>query len=160
MVKDLHQDVIAGSVIALVSVSLYLQTFDFAAGSALWPRIILWLLVLLAIWIVFKGLQKTKRLRQGETGAYYEGEDEEERLNLQLLKSPIGTFLGVVAYVVLLIVIGFFPATILFLAGYLWYEGVRNWVTYALTIVGLNVFVYLLFVLQLNVPLPPGLFLQ
>lgn len=158
MTKDLHQDVIAGLILVLVSVLMYLQTFDdFAAGSALWPRIILGLLFFLSVLIVYKGIQKTKMTRKGET---VEGEQEEERLNLRLLKSPIGTILIVVVYVALLAIIGFFPATILFLAGYLWYGGVRSWVTYALVIVGVNLLVYVLFVWQLNVRLPQGLFLQ
>lgn len=158
MTKDLHQDVIAGSILVLVSVLMYLQTFDdFAAGSALWPRIILGLLFFLSVLIVYKGIQKTKMARKGET---VEGEQEEERLNLQLLKSPIGTILIVVVYVALLAIIGFFPATILFLVGYLWYGGVRSWVTYALVIVGVNLLIYVLFVWQLNVRLPQGLFFQ
>lgn len=160
MTKNLHQDMIAGAILALVSVYLYIESYDFAAaGAALWPRIILGLLFLLALGIVFKGLQKTRRIRQGETVEGDE-EEEEERLNLRLLKSPLATLLVVIVYVALLAIIGFFPATILFLAGYLWYGGVRNWVTYVSTIVGLPLFIYLLFVIQLNVQLPSGIFLQ
>lgn len=155
--RNLHQDVIMGSIIILVSAFLYARTYEFPGGAALWPRIVLVSLTLLALWVVFKGIRKTKKMKQGEAGEY---EGEEEALTLRLLRLPLSTFLVVAVYATLLIVIGFFPATVLFLGGYFWYGGVRNWKVYALTIVGTNLFIYWVFVLQLNVRLPTGLFLQ
>lgn len=155
--RNLHQDVIMGSIIFLLSAFLYAKTYEFPGGAATWPRIVLVILALLALWVVFKGIRKTKKMRQGEEGEY---EGEEEQLVLRLLKLPLSTFFVVAVYATLIIVIGFFPATVLFLGGYLWYGGIRNWKAYALTIVGTNLFIYWVFVLQLNVRLPTGLFLQ
>ena len=83
-------------------------------------------------------------------------EGEEETLTPSLLKTPMTLLLVVVAYAGLLEIIGFFPSTILFLGGYLWYGGVRDWRVLVGVVVGLNLFIYLLFIVQLNVPLPAG----
>jgi putative tricarboxylic transport membrane protein len=146
-----------GVVLVFVSVFLYSRTYAFAGGAALFPRGILLLLVFFAVWIVIGGIKKTKKMRREEEVRY---KGEEERLTFRLLGSPMSAFFIAVVYVMLLAIIGFFPATILFLTGYLWYGGVRDWKAYALTVAGLNLFIYLLFVLQLNVRLPPGILFQ
>jgi putative tricarboxylic transport membrane protein len=145
-----------GAITLAVCAFLYLRTYDFPAFAALWPRVMLALLALLAAWIVYKGVRKTRAMRQGQAMEY---EGEEERLSFQLVKSPLITFAVVIAYFFALTIIGFFPATVLFLAGFLWYGGARDWKVYVMTVVGVNVFIYLLFSVQLNVRLPPGLFL-
>lgn len=146
-----------GTAILAVCAFLFVKTSDLPGPAALWPRLTLVLLTLLAAWVFYKGVRKTLLLKRGEAVDY---EGEEERLNWQLVKFPLLVFGVVIAYFFALTVIGFFPATVLFLAGFMWYGGARDWRVYALTVVGVNVFIYLLFSVQLNVQLPPGLFLQ
>jgi hypothetical protein len=146
-----------GSALLAVCAYLFVKTIDLPEPAALWPRLTLVFLTLLAAWIVYKGVRKTLTVKRGEEVDY---EGEEERLNWQLVRSPLLVFGVVITYFFALTIIGFFPATALFLAGFMWYGGARDWRVYALTVIGVNVFIYLLFSVQLNVQLPPGLFLQ
>ena len=146
-----------GVVILAGCIFLYLKTYNFPAAAAMWPRLVLAVLALLAAWVVYRGVSKTRAMRRDEEVKF---EGEAERLNFQCIRSPLVTFAGVVAYFFAITIIGFYPATVLFLAVFMWYGGIKDWKAYILTVVGVNVFIYLLFTEQLNVRLPPGLFLQ
>jgi len=74
-----------------------------------------------------------------------------------VLRRPALALAIVIGYVALLKVIGFLPATALYLLGHLWFNGVRDWRVLAGVVVGVVAFIYLLFVYQLSVPLPAGL---
>lgn len=157
MSRYLHQDVFAGLVLVAIAAILYPLTYGFSGGAATWPRGILLLLAAFGILISIKGVRRAVAEREGRETA---DEGEEETLTPSLLKTPMALLLVVVVYAALLEVIGFFPSTTLFLAGYLWYGGVRDWRVMGGVVIGLNVFVYLLFVVQLNVQLPAGLLFE
>ncbi|GAB3466317.1 hypothetical protein GCM10027570_55450 [Streptomonospora sediminis] len=78
----------------------------------------------------------------------------------RLLRRPALTLGIVVVYVALLEIIGFLPATALYLLGHLWFGGVRDWRILAGVVVGVVAFIQLLFVHQLSVPLPTGLLFE
>lgn len=157
MSRYLHQDVIAGLVLVAICAIMYPLTYGFTGEAATWPRGILVLLAALGVLISVKGVRRAADDSRGEGTA---GEGDEETLTPSLLKTPIALLLVVVVYAALLEIIGFFPSTILFLGGYLWYGGVRDWRVLGGVVVGLNLFVYLLFVVQLNVQLPAGLLFE
>lgn len=157
MTKYLHQDVVSGLVLVAICAILYPLTSGFSGEAAIWPRGVLLLLAALGVLISVKGVRRAAEERRGEGAA---DEEEEETLTPSLLKTPIALLLVVVIYAALLEIIGFFPSTVLFLGGYLWYGGVRDWRVLGGVVVGLNLFVYLLFVVQLNVPLPAGLLFE
>jgi hypothetical protein len=157
MSRHLHQDVFAGLVLVAIAAVLYPLTYGFTGEAATWPRGILLLLAGFGILISMKGVRRAGAEREGQETA---DEGEEETLTPSLLKTPMALLLVVVVYAALLEVIGFFPSTILFLASYLWYGGVRDWRVLGGVVIGLNVFVYLLFVVQLNVQLPAGLLFE
>lgn len=150
MTKKLNQDVVAGALLIFAAAVLVVRTFGIPKGGALWPRIVLALLVLLAALVVVRGIRITRRGKDTHEG-------EGARLTVQLVTSPLLVVMLTVAYLVLVTLVGFFPATVAFLAGYLWYAQVKDWKVYVAVIGGVNAFIYLLFVLQLNVQLPPGL---
>lgn len=154
MQSKIHQDIYVGTLMILVSIFLYSKTLSLLSGAALFPRILLAIFILFSILIIIGGFKKTKLMKQGEEVEY---EGDENPLNFGNLKSPITTLFIVICYVSLLSLIGFFPSTILFMVVFLSYMKVKQWKTYVFTIIGLNVFIYLVFVLQLNVQLPVGL---
>ncbi|MCL7748842.1 tripartite tricarboxylate transporter TctB family protein [Halalkalibacter alkaliphilus] len=151
--RTLHQDVFIGIGMLILSLFLYIKTFEFAGEAALYPRGLLLLLTIFGILIVYGGFKKTKQLKEGED---VQSEGEEEKLTFSTLKSPLTILLLVMIYAGLISLIGFFPSTILFVIVFLWYVGVKKWTVYVYTVVGLNLFIYVLFVLQLNVQLPVG----
>jgi putative tricarboxylic transport membrane protein len=153
--RKVHHDVYVGIVILLASIVLYIKTFEFIGEAAIFPRALLVLFLIFSIFLVYKGLKKTKQMREG-LEIKYDGEEEE--LSFSILASPIFTLLMVALYVGLIGILGFFPTTILFIIAFLWYMGVKNWKVYIFTLFGLNLFIYILFVLQLNVQLPLGIF--
>lgn len=157
MTKKIHQDVLVGCMIIALCAIFYFKSLNLADQAAAFPRGILALFVFFAILIVINGLRKTNKMKKGEEVEY---DGEEENLNRNMLASPLIVLGMVVAYVVLVTLIGFFLSTILFMAGFLLYREVKDWKAYVYTIVGLNLFIYLLFVVQLNVQLPQGILFE
>lgn len=125
--------------------------------AAFYPRGVIAIFALFGILISVAGMKKTKKILQRQEITY---DGEEEQLSVPVLKSPVGALIIIALYIALVQLIGFFPATILFIAVFMWYMGSKDWKTYAFTIVGLNMFVYLVFVLQLNVQLPKGILFE
>ncbi|WP_408007984.1 tripartite tricarboxylate transporter TctB family protein [Pseudalkalibacillus sp. A8] len=157
MTRKIHQDIYVGLIIIAISIFLYIKTFNLIEAAANYPRILLGLFIGFGIVILLGGLKKTRTLRNEEPIEY---SGDEQPLNFNMLKSPLVTLGIVVVYVLLLSIIGFFPATILFMAVFLGFMKVRDWKAYLFTIGGLNLFIYLVFVLQLNVQLPKGIFFE
>ncbi|MGP4079068.1 tripartite tricarboxylate transporter TctB family protein [Bacillus sp. Marseille-Q3570] len=155
MTRKIHQDLYVGLVIILISIFLYNKTFDLIEAAANYPRILLVLFLGFGIIILLSGIKKTKSLRKEERVEY---SGDEQPLSFGMLKSPLVTLGIVVIYVFLLSIIGFFPATVLFMVVFLGFMKVKDWKTYIFTIGGLNLFIYLVFVMQLNVQLPKGIF--
>jgi hypothetical protein len=75
-------------------------------------------------------------------------------------KKVLLTTLMCVAYVALVEVLGYFAATSVFLGVFMAMMGIRKPLVYITAIVGINVALYLLFVWQLNVPVPVGIFFE
>jgi putative tricarboxylic transport membrane protein len=157
MANRIHQDVYISLVFILTSIFLYTKTFSLIEEAALFPRALLLLFAAFSAFILIGGIKKTKAQKNGEKVVY---EGDEAPMDTNNLKSPLLTLLIVGVYVIVMTFIGFFPATILFMAGFLAFMKVKNWKVYVFTITGLNLFIYLVFILQLNVQLPVGLFFE
>lgn len=141
----------------VVCALFFALTFDFTDGAALWPRIIIAIFAAFALLVIAAGIGKTRRARSGGEVEY---PGEEEPLGRTTLNFPLQTLGIVVGYGLLLSLVGFFPSTVIFLVGYMYYGRVRDWRVYVGVVVGLNLAIYLLFVLQLSVQLPSGIFFE
>lgn len=154
MVRQLHQDIYIGFVLILIGLFLFIETLDFTQDSANYPRGIIILFIFFSVLIIIEGFRKTKLMKEENVNLF---EGEESPLNLSILKSPLFSIAFVIIYAVLIPTLGFFVSTLLFTIVFLWFMGVRKWQTYVYTAVGIDLFVYLLFVMQLNVRLPQGI---
>lgn len=152
--KNVHQDIYIGLILIFLAGGLFVKNTSIKGEASLFPLILIILLVLFALFIIKDGYKKTKNIRNGKEEKF---EGEEERLNFELLKSPLGTFGIVSLYILLVTFIGFFPATFIFLVSFLIYMGVKGLMKNVYVISGFMLFVYVVFVLQLNVRLPSGL---
>jgi hypothetical protein len=128
------------------------MTGDMPEGSAFFPKIILTIFAFFGVLVFIQGVRKSK---------VYNSENakkmEEEIFSFLKIKTPMAALLIVLVYVALLKILGFFSATSLFIIAFMYFYQVRSIKKIILTLIGVNVFVYLLFVLQLNVAFPKGL---
>ncbi|WP_339316325.1 tripartite tricarboxylate transporter TctB family protein [Oceanobacillus sp. FSL W7-1304] len=154
MVRQLHQDIYIGFVLILIGLFLFVETLDFTQDSATYPRGIIILFIFFSILIIIEGFRKTKLMKEKNVELF---EGEESPLHLSVLKSPLLSIAFVTIYAILIPALGFFVSTFLFSFVFLWFMGVKKWKTYVLTAVGIDLFIYLLFVMQLNVRLPQGI---
>lgn len=157
-------DSILGLSFVALSIVFLLYTIPLSTAAAAWPRAVLVLLLVLGAAIAVRGVRQAAPA-PGDTAPPDEGADTggaaSERppgeWSPAVLRRPALTTLIVVGYIALLDVIGFFPATALYLCGHLWFGGVRDLRVYAGVTVAMCGLVYLLFVEELSVPLPTGL---
>ena len=72
-------------------------------------------------------------------------------------KLPLLGYALIVVYILLIDVLGFFVSTTIFMVGYMLFLKMRKPLTLMLVTLGVDVFVYFLFVMQLKLNLPSGL---
>ncbi|MUL43799.1 tripartite tricarboxylate transporter TctB family protein [Streptomonospora sp. PA3] len=171
-------DLILGLSLIAVSLGFLAYTLGLSAQAAAWPRGVLVLLLVLAAAITVRALRSPaappgKRPEPvpaggGESPAQDEApgteappaDGEHGEWSRAVLRRPALTLAVVVGYVALLEIVGFLPATVLYLLGHLWFGGVRDWRILAGVVAGVVAFIQLLFVYQLSVPLPTGLLFE
>lgn len=163
-------DLVLGLALIAVSLGFLAYTLGLSAGAAAWPRAVLLLLLGLAVAITVRAVRTPVARRDGEPAAQDAAAGTEAprtdsgggtgEWSRHLLRRPALTLAMVVGYVALLEVVGFLPATVLYLLGHLWFGGVRDWRVLAGVVVGVAAFIQLLFVYQLSVPLPTGLLFE
>lgn len=147
--KCLHLDTVIGLCLLLFCLNFYSVTADLPKDPALFPQIILVALAAFALFILASGLVKTIRARNENKQVVHFFEDG--------LRGPLMAYAGLVAYVALIPVLGFFTATSLATAFFMGYFGYRSYIKALIILVSINAFIYLLFVWQLRILLPTGL---
>ncbi len=157
MRRAVHQDVFIGIVMVIISVLLYAKSSTMPEGAAQFPTIILTLFSIFGLVITIGGVGKTRAANSKQAEEPKIADSREEVLSFSKIKMPFVSILIVAAYVILLSVLGFFVATSIFIIGFMMFYRVRSWKKIFLTVFCIDLFVYLLFIIQLNVPLPKGL---
>lgn len=147
----LNQDVIIGVFFILLTGTLYFMTKNLITEAAVFPIILILLMMLFSISIIINGRKRTEFSDHG---------DDEEKLTASLLKGPLITIGGILLYCLLITLIGFFPSTVIFLVAYLYLNNYRSIKIITITVVTLIIFIYILFVYQLNVKLPAGILFE
>lgn len=137
----LSQDRIAGVILLLICTGLFYEGWSYPADSRLFPLGLLTFLMIGAIVMIVRPARASKE-EQGNP------------------KKVFLTTLLCVAYVALVEVLGFFVATALFMAVFMAMLGLKKPIVYIAAIVGVNLGLYLLFVWQLKVPMPPGILFE
>lgn len=150
MKRVLHHDLIINSIALIFSVSMFLVAINMPVEAAKYPKVILSIMIALSTLLVIYGIKSSTRIKDDDI-------DNCHYLKLKRLKTPMISLLFVIAYSFCIDLLGFFTATALFLASFMYYCGLRDWKIMVGCILGTNVFMYLIFVLQLNVQFPRGL---
>ncbi|MDQ7734875.1 tripartite tricarboxylate transporter TctB family protein [Halomonas sp. SpR1] len=148
--KTLHIDVVIGLAILLFSIVFYSLSAQIPADPAVFPKLILSILALFSLLIIWTGVSKTLSAKK-------------ERLkNIPIFKharGPAVTFIALCVYLALINLLGFFTASSLAAIFFMFYFGVKSYIQALLVVILMNTFVYLLFVWQLRISLPTGLFI-
>ena len=138
-VKMKFADIIFPLLLIIVSVLGMIETNNFTESAALLPRIVFGLIIVLSLVVMGKAVIKkeTKRVK----------------INWKRAFTIMGT---TVAYVVLLPIIGYYVATILYIAATMYLFGVRNKITLVAVPIGFVIFVFIIFgkILSLIPPKP------
>lgn len=148
--KKVHLDAVIGFVLLIISGYFYIVSSNMPADPALFPKLILASLALLSVYIFLTGVIKTVHSIkcQLESDGF-----------LNRLRGPLTTYLAAVVYAICIPVLGFFVATSIACMFFMYYFGYRSYIKSLGVLVALNTFIYVLFVWQLKISLPEGIFI-
>jgi uncharacterized membrane protein (DUF485 family) len=142
-------DQIIAVCIALLGGWLIWIAEGFPKGADIFPRFVLVSLLLSSAMLFASGFFRQRMQRRAEPRWLVN--------RLRPFARPLVTFLLCVFYVALVGLVGFFSGTIIFGVGIMIYLGARRPVVIVCSLLGLLIFVWLLFVVNLHVPLPSGI---
>jgi hypothetical protein len=158
-VRYIHQDLLMALILLAFGVaffigSYYLPETDVPVNNVrAFPQFASGALIIFSIFNIFHGWKATKKLNA----------DLENSSNIipeiswTKLKYPVLGFLGVLIYAIGVSVVGFFVSTMVFMVAAIWLLGYRKiWVILTTTL-GIELFIYLLFVKFLCTRMPKGL---
>jgi len=141
MKTKVHQDLFIGIGIIIFCAAFFIKTINLPSEAALFPIMTLGMLAILALWIVWDGIRKSKSKT-----------DINNSLSLAKLKVPFITFLFISGYVALFALTGYFIATLVFMILLMRYFRMKSWRQILLISTGFIFIIYIMFVKQLNVP--------
>ena len=136
MQKANKQGLIIGAVLYAFIVFCWMCTNSFVGDAALFPRMILVLFAVLNTIMVIQAF-----INKGKS---------ESKFHMKDAAMPLLYFAGVVVYIILFALIGYFPATVIMLIAFFLILKVRPYWLIAVLTGGYCLFVYLLFVLWLK----------
>jgi uncharacterized membrane protein len=134
---------IIGIISLLLSVTILITAQDMPGQSSMFPKYLAIIFGVLAVVLVGINIKNNE-----------ENQKKLEKFFVPLMAKGMSFIL---AYIILIEVIGFFVSTFIFTIGFMFMYKENSKKTMIVTALGINLFIYVLFVLQLNVPLPQGL---
>ena len=141
--RNIHANVWIGGVLIILSAIFYGMAGKFVNPSAaVWPRAVLVGIIILSALLVLNGVKQTAA--HADPGL----------IPLDIIKGPMAALLVIVVYAVLMKFTGYFVSTAIFLPFGMFALGQRNWKAILGVTVGLELFVYVLFVMQLQLRMP------
>lgn len=141
--RNIHANVWIGGVLIILSAIFYGMAGKFVNPSAaVWPRAVLVGIIILSALLVLNGVKQTAA--HADPGL----------IPLDIIKGPMAALLVIVVYTVLMKFTGYFVSTAIFLPFGMFALGQRNWKAILGVTVGLELFVYVLFVMQLQLRMP------
>jgi hypothetical protein len=150
MKKQIHHDVYIGLSMIFLALVAFIKALSMPEDAAQFPKLMAVILIIFSIWIVYVGIKKTRLIESGKV-------KKEDIITFEKTKMPLISFIIVVIYTMLINILGFFVSTTLFVAAFMYFYKIRDFKRIIITLLGLNAFIYFLFVIQLKVPLPKGI---
>lgn len=161
--KNLVSYIVFAVALGVVSLIFYIDTLDMPKAAAELPRLLIGLVMLLSLMMVGERIWLLRRTRS-EINNHDTDTDDIEESTTAIVPAErgslvrIGVFVtALCTYVMTIETLGYFIATPLFLVGILSFLRSTKLHTAMIIAVGFTGFVYLLFVVFLNLPVPMGL---
>lgn len=141
--KNIHADVWIGTILIALSIIFYEMAGSFSNQSAaLWPRAVLVIIIILSVMLLIRGLRLTQQKADAEL------------IPLGTLTGPMIAIALIILYAVLMKFTGYFISSAIFLPVGMFLLGQRNWKILLGVTAGLEIFIYVLFVTQLQLRMP------
>ena len=146
--RNIHLDTFIGLLMLLVSGYFYYLTQEIPPEPAEFPKLVLIILMVFSLVIMSKGiLLSLQAKKKGQTVEQY----------FEKIRGPMFVYIALCVYVVLIELLGFFSSTTIASAFFMFLFGMRSYTKQFLVLIGINLFIYLLFVWQLKIVLPSGI---
>lgn len=145
--KFISTDIFLGIFCTLFSAIFLVQSLQFPGQVGFWPTFVLSLMLALSLLVTGMGIYKTIRTRKGKA----------DYKNPEMKRFPIIVLATIAIYVFCMEKIGFFVSTAIFLPCEMLLFGQRKVLAIVLSTAIVLVFLYFVFVVQLNVYMPNGL---
>ena len=142
MVKMKHADIICSIVLLVFCAAAWIGTLDFTESAALLPRITIGLIALLSVAQIIRTLVKPS----AKTVSF-------------ALHRTVPLVLYTLAYAILMMLVGYYVATFLYIAVVMYTYGVLNKVVLLVVPIGFCIFSAICFVQFLSLRLPQPFFL-
>ncbi len=143
MHKTRIQDLVIGLITVALGTFMWVLSAKFPPDSKQFSRFVLALFILMGAILCVMSLINAKKPAGKE-------------VTIREFKNPMIMFLIIVCYALLMTLLGFFPATIIFMLVSMYFMGYRRWLPMICTTIGMNLFIWVLFVYSLKVSLPHG----
>lgn len=148
IIKKFKLDVWISIFLFIISIFLLNIASGFPKTTALFPKIILYSIVVLSIMVFLESLKKTLSKKENMS------------INISAIKNAFSIYVFILIYFLFLKPLGFLIATLLFCIVASWFLGSKSILKNLMVGLVFNIFVYFAFVLFLSVPIPllPSLF--
>ena len=143
-ISEIHNDVFVGSSTFLAGAVLFCFSLKMPSVPRRFSLIVTGMFCIMSVALIITGIMEMRK----------PGYMKEKLYSLQQTKYSYCIFVMTLLYVIMLKLISFFPATIIYIPILMLFMRVKSWIAILLTTIGINVFVWLLFVVQLKVSLP------
>jgi len=147
LMRNIHLDTFIGLLMLVVSGYFYSLTQEMPPEPAEFPKIVLIILMIFSLVIMSKGILLS--IRAKKKGLIVEQYFDK-------IRGPMVVYFALCIYVVLIELLGFFASTTIASAFFMLLFGMKSYTKLFLVLIGINVFIYLLFVWQLKIVLPSG----
>jgi putative tricarboxylic transport membrane protein len=145
--KRIHADVYVGVFLEIICLLFWILANGFrVSDAAMWPRAVIIIVVLLSGIMIARGVLRTK-------AAWAEGA-QVMALDINDLPGVLVAVIVMIVYAVAMKFVGFFISTAIFLPSSMFVLGQRKWLVLIGTTVGIELFVWFLFVYQLKLRMP------
>jgi hypothetical protein len=155
MKKYVHHDVFISALLLAFSAAFLKTSVNFPELSGIFPQFFLCVLIILSGIVLCRAVKETRRVNALRA----KGEAATPNLTLAQIALPMQGVACILAYALAIHYIGFFVSTTAFLVLFMLFLGIRQWQYLVLPTIGTDIFLYLLFVRQLKLSLPAGIFL-
>ena len=142
--RQIDADAISGVVLLLISGFFYVKAGQLLPQAAMWPKMLLIVIAIIAALLTLKGMQKTLRAAENDTLV----------LSLKKMGAPLAATIVMMSFAACMTLTGFFVSTAFFLPLSMFlFKQRKPAVLFGVT-VGVEAFVYWLFVTQLSLRMP------